>query len=268
MKISLAQMDISLGKPDENLAKARSMTARAAEGSSDVIVFPELWSTGYDLENATEHSTPMDKGVFADMSSLAREYNIHVTGSCLSLLGPGRYGNTAVFLDPHGRMIGEYTKVHLFRLMDEHHYLTAGDHLTIVETAWGKAGLGICYDLRFPEMFRAYALAHAGVIFLPAEWPRARLAHWQILLRARAIENQMYMVACNRVGVSKDIHFSGHSYVVDPWGQVVVEAGEDEELLTAEIELDKVDQARCQIPVLADGRPEVYQHVCFLPSHH
>ena len=90
LRISLAQMDISLGKPDENLAKARSMTVLAAERGSDAIVFPELWSTGYDLENAIEHSTPMDKGVFADMSSLAREYNIHVTGSCLSLLGPGR----------------------------------------------------------------------------------------------------------------------------------------------------------------------------------
>lgn len=259
LKVSLAQMDILLGKPDENLVKARNMTAHAAERGSDIIVFPELWSTGYDLENAAMHSTPIDKGVFAEMSSLASEHNIHVLGSCLSLSGSDQFGNTAVFFNPNGRILGKYTKAHLFRLMDEHRYLTAGDHLTIAETAWGKVGLAICYDLRFPELFRIYALAGAKAVFLPAEWPHPRLTHWQVLLRARAIENQMYTIACNRVGISKDTHFFGHSCIIDPWGRTIVEAGEDEELLTAEIGIDKVDQARSEIPVLADRRPEIYE---------
>jgi omega-amidase len=258
LKISLAQMDVILGNPDENLAKARDMTSRAAEKDSDIIIFPELWSTGYDLENAAAHSVPIDEGVFARMSSLAREYNIHVSGSCLSLLGPGRFGNTAVLFDTNGKMMGEYTKVHLFQLMDEHRYLTAGDHLSLVETKWSKIGLAICYDLRFPELFRAYALRGAAAVFLMAEWPHPRLSHWQILLRARAIENQMYMIACDRVGVSKDNHFLGHSCIVDPRGQVLVEAGEDEELLTAEIKMEEVDRARAEIPVLADRRPAIY----------
>jgi omega-amidase len=101
LKVSLAQMDILLGKPDENLVKARKMTAHAAERGSDIIVFPELWSTGYDLENAAMHSTPIDKGVFAEMSSLASEHSIHVLGSCLSLLGSDQFGNTAVFFNPN-----------------------------------------------------------------------------------------------------------------------------------------------------------------------
>lgn len=259
MKISLAQIDVLLGKPDENLVKARNMVAHAARRGSDIVVFPELWSTGYDLENAAMHSVPVDKGVFAEMSSLASEHSIHILGSCLSLLGSGRFGNTAVFLDPSGQILGKYTKVHLFRLMDEHRYLTPGDHLTIVETVWGKVGLAICYDLRFPELFRAYTLAGAAAVFLPAEWPHPRLTHWQVLLRARAIENQMYMIACNRVGISKSDHFFGHSCIIDPWGQIVVEAGEDEELLTTEIDIDKVDQARSEIPVLADRRPGIYE---------
>ena len=259
LRISLAQMDVLLGEPDENLAKARDMTARAAERCSDIIIFPELWSTGYDLGNAAAYSTPTNKGIFAEMSSLASEYSIHVSGSCLSLLGPDEFGNTAVFLDPDGKILGEYTKIHLFRLMDEHKYLSAGDRLTIVDTPWGKAGLAICYDLRFPELFRSYALAGARVVFLPAEWPHPRLTHWQILVRARAIENQVYVVGCNRVGSSKDIHFCGHSCVIAPWGEIVIEAGEDEELLTVEIDMGEVDQVRSSIPVFADRRPEIYR---------
>ena len=261
LRISLAQMDISQGKPDENLAKARQMTERAAKQSADIVVLPELWSTGYDLENAAAYSTPTDRGIFAEMSSLAGEYDIHVLGSCLSLLGPDRFGNTAAFFGSGGEMLGEYTKIHLFRLMDEHKYLSAGAHMTIVETRWGKAGLAICYDLRFPELFRAYALADARIVFLPAEWPHPRLGHWQTLLRARAIENQIYVIACNRVGVSEDTHFCGHSCIIDPWGEVVAEAGEDEELLTAEIDMDRVDQARARIPVFADRSPEAYRNV-------
>ncbi len=260
-RISLAQMDILLGKPDENLAKARQMTAQAAEQGANIIVFPELWSTGYDLANAAAHSAPVDEGIFAEMSSLADEYDIHVLGTCLSLLEPNRFGNTAVFFSPDGQILGEYTKIHLFRLMNEHKHLSAGDHLTIVETWWGKAGLAICYDLRFPELFRAYALAGVRIVFLPAEWPHPRLGHWQTLLRARAIENQMYVIACNRVGVSKDTHFCGHSCIIDPWGEVIVEAGEDEGLLIANVEMDRVDQARARIPVFADRSPEAYGNV-------
>lgn len=260
-KISLAQMDTLLGDPDSNQAKARDMAAQAARNGSDVIVFPELWSTGYDLENAAIHAAPIDKGPFALMSSLAGEHSIQVTGSCLSLLGPEQFGNTAVYFDSSGRILGHYTKIHLFQLMSEHRYLTAGDHPTVLQTSWGRIGLAICYDLRFPELFRSYALAGVSAIFLPAEWPHPRLAHWQVLLRARAIENQVYMIACNRVGVSGDTHFLGHSCIIDPWGEIIVEAGEEEQLVTAEIDIGKVNQARSRIPVFEDRRPEVYNHI-------
>ena len=143
--------------------------------------------------------------------------------------------------------------------MDEHKYLSPGHHPTIVDTSWGKMGLAICYDLRFPELFRVYALAGAKIVFLPAEWPHPRLNHWQILLRARAIENQMYVVACNRVGTSKDTHFCGHSCIIDPWGEVVAEIGEDDGILTAEIGINKVDEVRSSIPIFADRRPEIYR---------
>ena len=260
LTISLAQFDIVLADPQQNLATARRMVVEAAQRGSDVVVLPELWSTGYDLENADRYATPTDNGIFAEVAQMARRHKIAILGSCLSLLGEGVFGNTAVYFNAQGQLLGQYSKIHLFQLMDEHLYLTGGEKLTVVETEWGLGGLSICYDLRFPEIFRAYALSGVQMVFLPSEWPHPRLAHWQTLLRARAIENQMYIIACNRVGNSKNTDFFGHSCIIDPWGEIVVEAGESEMLLTAEIDLGKVDTARAKIPVFADRRPELYPH--------
>jgi predicted amidohydrolase len=174
------------------------------------------------------------------------------------LLAPGRYGNTAVLFDAAGVAQASYSKVHLFRLMSEDQYLTAGEELAIVDFAGVKAGLAICYDLRFPEIFRRYALDGAQMVFLPSEWPHPRLAHWQTLLRARAIENQLFMIACNRTGKSRETAFFGHSCMIDPWGESVIEGGESPMLLTATIDTAMVDEVRTRIPVFADRRPALY----------
>jgi omega-amidase len=258
LKMALAQMDVRLGEPQQNLATVKQFAQRAAELEADVLVLPELWSTGYDLEQAATYATDLDAGIFAETAVLARQHHLCIVGSCLSNLGDERIGNTAVFIDEEGGLLADYSKIHLFQLMDEHHFLTAGDKLSVVETFWGKMGLAICYDLRFPELFRQYALADCVLTFLPAEWPHPRLAHWQTLLRARAIENQMYIVACNRVGQSKDTEFCGHSCIIDPWGEVLVSSGEDEQLLMAEIDLDSVTAVRQTIPVFQDRRPAIY----------
>ena len=256
--VSLAQMDIALGQVGQNLATARTMIAEAAARGSDVIVLPELWSTGYDLENAVSHATAIDAGVFAQTAALAAEFKIHIVGSCLSVVGPESYGNTAVFFGPDGTILADYTKLHLFRLMDEEKHLTPGDRPSLVDTPWGLAGMAICYDLRFPEIFRIYALAGARIIFLPSEWPQPRLMHWRILLQARAIENQLFVVACNRVGRTGKNDFFGHSAIIDPWGETVVEAGQGQSLVTVEINLDEVDRVRAKIPVFDDRRADIY----------
>ena len=187
--IALGQMDVQLGEPERNWQTVAEIAQDAAARQADILVLPELWSTGYDLENAAAHATPTDQGIFARVADLARQHNLHILGSCLSRLGENRFGNTAVWFDPQGQNQAEYSKIHLFRLMSEEQFLTAGEKLTLLETPWGKAGLAICYDLRFPEMFRAYALAAARLAFLPSEWPHPRLAHWKTLVRGRAIEN-------------------------------------------------------------------------------
>jgi predicted amidohydrolase len=143
--------------------------------------------------------------------------------------------------------------------MGEDRWLRAGDRLCLAQTPWGAAGLAICYDLRVPELFRAYALQGAVLILLVAQWPAARQDHWRTLIRARAIENQLFVAAVNRTGTSKDEAFGGGSLVVDPWGAVVAEAGDQETLLSAEIDLERVAQVRRQMPVLQDRRPEVYE---------
>lgn len=258
LTISLGQMDVVLGQPEQNLAKVRLLCAEAATRGSDWLVLPELWSTGYDLENAGTYATPTDQGVFAEICHLAQKHQLYLLGSCLSRMGEGSYGNTLTVFTPHGTVAGEYSKIHLFRLMQEEQFLTPGNQLVLAETPWGKVGLAICYDLRFPELFRTYALQGAKIVVVPAEWPHPRLAHWQTLLRARAIENQLFVVACNRVGSSKDSHFFGHSVLIDPWGETIIQGDDKEEILTATIDTDLVDMVRRKIPVFADRRPSLY----------
>jgi predicted amidohydrolase len=256
--ISLGQMDVRIGQPDRNLAKVEELAARASRRGSNFLLLPELWSTGYDLEHSYEHATRIDSGVFASVSTLAQKYKLAILGSCLSLVGPGQYANTAVLFDEKGDNIADYSKIHLFKLMDEPRYLTPGNVPVIANTKMGKAGLAICYDLRFPELFRYYALQGASMVMIPAEWPWPRLSHWRTLLRARAIENQLFIFACNRVGSSKKSTFFGHSMIIDPWGEIVIEGGEDEELITTGIDLGQVKSVRTTIPVFEDRRPDIY----------
>ena len=259
LNLSLAQIDIRFGEPATNFETVTRMTEEAKRRGSDLILFPELWSTAYDLTNASRYASTLDVGLFADLSALAKRTGIFLLGSTLSLLDENKFGNTLTVFAPDGTLLADYSKIHLFRLMDEHQHLTAGDQPVTIDLPSGRAGLAICYDLRFPELFRGYALAGAEMTFLPAEWPNPRLVHWQTLVRARAIENQMFMFACNRVGRDPRNEFFGHSMAVDPWGEILAEGGEGEELLTLTVDLSKVQEARRRIPILSDRRPEVYR---------
>jgi predicted amidohydrolase len=258
LTISLAQIDIALGDPAANLQKADEWCAEAARRGSDLIVFPEMWTTGCDWPNIKALATRQAEVVSA-VANLARKHKIWLNGSMLTLDQNDRPVNTSILFDPQGQQAGVYHKIHLFGMMDEDKYLASGQRLTVVETAWGQSGLAICYDLRFAEMFRTYALNGVNMVYLPAEWPHPRLAHWRTLLRARAIENQMYMVGVNRVGGDGTYNFFGHSAIIDPWGNAVVEGGETELLLTATIETDMVTEVRQKIPVFKDRRPELYR---------
>jgi predicted amidohydrolase len=260
--ITLVQMDCLLGKPAENFARAQEFVAEAARRGSDLVLLPELWSTAYDLERAAGHAAPLAAdasggGWFGRLAQLAQRHGVWLAGSILEAQA-GRHYNCLAVYSPAGELAAAYRKLHLFRLMQEEQYLAPGPEAVCADLPWGKTGLAICYDLRFPELFRGYALVGARLILLPAEWPHPRRAHWRTLLRARAIENQCFVAACNRVGESKGSAFFGASALIDPWGEALIEGGESEALLTVTVDLDQVDGARRRIPVFEDRRPDVY----------
>lgn len=262
LTISLVQMDCRQGEPAENFDRAAVFVAEAARRGSELVLLPELWSTAYALDRAPELSAPLVEapgsgGWFGAFAALARNHKVWLGGSLLEARG-GRYYNCMALYGPDGCLRAAYRKTHLFRLMNEEQYLAAGEEAVVVDASWGKTGLAICYDLRFPELFRRYALDGARLILLPAEWPHPRREHWRTLLRARAIENQCFIAACNRIGTTGSNTFFGASAVIDPWGGALVEGGEAEMVLTATIDLAQVDAVRQRIPIFADRRPDLY----------
>jgi omega-amidase len=143
LSVSLGQMDVALGQPDKNLDKVRAMAAEAKRRGSQLVVFPELWSTGLDLEHCAEYATPVDEGIFLKTARTAREHSIHIIGSLLEATTKG-YRNTAVVFSPEGQPLGQYSKVHLFRPMEEDKYLIPGDEAPVLNLAWGRSALAIC----------------------------------------------------------------------------------------------------------------------------
>lgn len=257
MLLSLAQIDIVLGQPAANLERARPLVEEAARRGSELLLLPELWTSGYDLERAAELAEPLDGYTARVLSGWAQAHKLWIAGSFLLRDGEGVF-NAAPLFGPRGQVLGPYRKIHRFGLMAEDRWLAAGETPGLFDLPWGATGLAICYDLRFPELFRTLALAGARLVLLPSEWPHPRLAHWRTLLRARAIENQCYVAAANRVGSDRANDFCGHSVLIDPWGETVVEAGETEQLLTAALDLALVDEVRERIPVFTDRRPASY----------
>src|SRR5829696_2482507 len=176
-------MQIALGDVRKNVNTAEEMITEAAQRGSHLVVLPELWSTGYALDQARELSNPLNVGVFAQMATLATQNKISVIGSALEKRGL-EVTNSASFFAPNGRLMGVYRKIHLFRLMEEDRWLQPGEAPLIMDLPWGTTGVAICYDLRFPELFRRYALQGAKLVIMPAEWPIDRIDHWRTLLIA------------------------------------------------------------------------------------
>ena len=257
MRLALAQIQIIPGNRPGNLKKAEDMITAAANQNADLVLLPELWSSGYELSQAAEHATA-NQQITKSISILACKYHIWIGGSLLETQH-GKIFNTFTLIDPQGNRHAAYNKIHLFRLMDEDRWLSAGSNPTITQLTCGKTGLAICYDLRFPEIFRRYTLAGARLILIPAEWPLVRIDHWRTLLRARAIENQLFIAAVNAVGDSAGTVMGGHSMVVDPWGNIIAEGSpRNEHLVTAELDFDLIDQVRQTIPALTNRRPDIY----------
>jgi predicted amidohydrolase len=253
--VSIAQMNIRLGNPQANAAKAEAWIREAAAAGSSLIILPELWTTGYDLSHGKSH-IPENRLISARLQELARQHHIIVAGSMLTQRGDKLFNSLSV-ITPEKTFL-PYDKIHLFHLMQETRYLSPGQKTKCVKLPWGRTGLAICYDLRFPELFRQYAAQQAKLIILPAEWPRVRIDQWETLLKSRAIENQCFVAAANCVGETGSELFGGRSAVIGPDGKVIAAAGERETLFSTELDFDQVDTLRKTFPVLKDRRLDIF----------
>lgn len=258
MRIALAQFDVKSGETDSNLATASEYVTLAARRGAELVVLPELWSSGYDLGRCQIHAQVSQEIVLPALAKLARRHHLYIVGSVLRANSRREVFDSAVLLGPGAGPIRVYRKIHLFGPMLENQFLTPGRTTPIFHLPFGAAAFAICYDLRFPELFRKYALKGAHLVILCAQWPALRLEHWRTLVRARAIENQFFVVACNRVGWSQETRFGGHSMIVDPWGNILQEAAGQTALLTSDIDFRAVNESRSRIPSLNDRRPSVY----------
>jgi len=255
MKIALGQMDVRAGRPAENWRHAERWAQESATQGAQLLLFPELWLSGFDLSHAADHARAWEAGDRARFAVLAQETGLYLGGSVIAEDDKGRPANTAVLFAPQGDLVASYRKVHLFAPMGETRFLAAGEATPSFDLPWGRTALAVCYDLRFPELFRRYADAGVAVVLLTAQWPIPRIEHWRILLRARAIENQCLIAACNRAGEDEDgTVFGGHSAVIAPHGQVLVEAQETPDLLLVDVDLEEIGRIRREFPVLADRR--------------
>jgi omega-amidase len=251
-------MDIAFGDPNNNYQHAEELIKTALKENPDIIVLPELWTTGYDLTNLDKIADRNAEKTIDFLTNAAKKYQVHfVGGSVANRVGQG-VKNTLLIVNNEGKLVQSYSKLHLFKLMDEHLYLEAGQEKGLFELDNRSFGGVICYDIRFPEWIRAHTANGAESLFVVAEWPASRLSHWRSLLIARAIENQCFVIACNRSGSDPNNEFAGHSMIIDPWGEVIAEAGANEEILSAVIELDLVKDIRKQIPIFEDRRPDLY----------
>lgn len=264
MVITVVQMRVAQADPAANIASAERSLRAAAERGSGLVVFPEMWTTGFRWEYNSGAARDADT-VVAEVARLAKRYRVWVAGSMLTLSGKGRASNAVILLDAAGREVSRYAKTHLFSLIHEDAHLDAGDTLVVAETPWGATGFAVCYDIRFPEVFRTLALRGARIVLVPAAFPLQRIHHWKTLVRARAIEEQLYMVGANQTGEEtlasgERIVYGGSSCVIDPAGETVAEAGEaGEALLTVSIDMARVDEIRARMHCLSDRRPELYK---------
>lgn len=263
LDLSMAQMKVEAARPEANLEKGDALAAEAARRGSRLICFPEMWTTGFQWEWNAAHLSEQE-AIAERVAAVARRRRIWLNGSLLLPDREGRPANTSILFDPEGNRVATYRKTHLFTLFHEERHMAPGDALTVADTPWGPTGLSVCYDIRFPEIYRNYALRGAKVVLSPMAFPHPRLDHWKVLVRARAIENQLFMVGVNQVGSEGfgedgSVTYFGDSVAVDPWGRTVIEGSETEEmLLTATLDLDLADEIRSTMRVLQDRRPDLY----------
>ncbi|MFX1393579.1 MAG: nitrilase-related carbon-nitrogen hydrolase [Promethearchaeota archaeon] len=259
IKVALAQMEIWDGEKEKNLSNALKILTLLSKSDfcPDIICFPELFTTGYDLENVKNYVELIPGKTIERITEISKN-NFIVIGTILESENDNYY-NTAFIIDKKGKLIGKYRKTHLFAPLLETNFLTQGNKITtfsLPELYNLKIGLAICYDLRFPEFFRKMTLQGAQIIFIPSEFPSPKRRIWKTLLHARAIENQIYIIGVNRTGKGKAGDFFGYSLISN--GEYLEHLGDLPETKIFSIDLETLIPIRKNLPLLKDRRIDLY----------
>ena len=280
-QVAICQMD-SQNDKHQNLKDAENMIREASEKGADLVVFPE--NMNYMGKGYRYQAEPIPGPTTDFLTALAKEHGVWILSGSIpetELNDPAEQEtvsadknadkpkpkNSLVLIDPTGNICCKYSKLHLFDVdlndgssFRESDMATQGENIVLCDTELGRLGFTICYDLRFGELYRLLSLAGAKVIFVPACFAmQTGQAHWEVLLRARAIENGVYIVACNQIGEKYNMTAYGHSMVIDPWGRIIAQAEDKPGVLMAEIDLSEIEKVRAQIPSLKNRRGDLYE---------
>ncbi|KZX15312.1 2-oxoglutaramate amidase [Methanobrevibacter cuticularis] len=276
LKIALCQMEVVDNKK-KNLKKAKEMIIRGKEKGAEIAILPEMFNCPYENEKFVEYAEERENSeTLNNIAKIAKESNIYILAGSIpekesknihKNLTADRIYNTSFLFNNDGEILDSHRKVHLFDIdikdkiyFKESDTLTSGEEFTVIDTKFGKIGIGICYDIRFPELSRIMALKGADLLIFPGAFNLTTgPAHWELLFRSRALDNQVFTI-----GVSPSLNeFTsynayGHSIVCNPWGEVLNKASYEEELLIAEIDLEEIAGVREELPVLKNRRSDLY----------
>lgn len=273
MTVSAVQITAVDGEKEATVEKMLGFLDVAGRRGSELVVLPEVWTgLGYSEDKAyAEIAEPIPGPTTALLAEKAREYGMYIVGSMYEQDG-NLFRNSSPLIDPDGNIVGKYWKTHLFDAPNrtdiqggirESDKVVAGDTLPVFDTAAAKVGVSVCSDLRFPEIYRELALNGAELIVCASAFLSPRFDHWEFFLRARATENQCWVVASGQYGVEpkSGIAFVGRSMIVDPWGTVVATAPDTEGVVTAEIDLAFAEEVKQRYPLMDQRRPDMYQTI-------
>lgn len=268
LKIGICQMLVSEQK-DDNLARARSMIREAAAHGSRIVVLPEMFNCPYNSSLFPEYAESFPEGkTFKMLSEAAAAEGIYLVGGSLPEREEGAIFNTCFVFGPQGEYLAKHQKIHLFDVnlpdglsFHESKTLGYGKKITVVETEAANLGVAICYDIRFPELSRLMVLMGAELIVIPASFNmNTGPAHWELLLRTRAVDNQVFVIGAATARNTGASYVSyGNSAIVDPWGRIIARADEKETILYGDIDLNQIDKTREALPLLRHRRTDIYQ---------
>ncbi|WP_406534143.1 carbon-nitrogen hydrolase family protein [Methanobrevibacter sp.] len=268
LKLALCQMNV-IDNKEENIKNATFMIEESKSNNADFIVLPEMFNCPYSNDKFIEYAEEEnDSFTLNKISELAKKNKVYILAGSIPEKENDKLYNASYLFDKHGNVIAKHRKMHLFDIdvkgkitFKESDVLTAGNEVTIADTEFGKIGIGICYDIRFPELARLMVENGALILFYPGAFNMTTgPAHWELLFRSRALDNQVYCVGV-APALNKDAsyHSFGHSIVTNPWGEIIAEADEKENLIISEIDLSEIKKTREELPLLKNKREDLYE---------